>query len=105
MELIPGNDNVFKDIGFDRAEAANLSVRPDLMLDLRKYIESKGWTQREAAAFSASVSRYETRALRHLRSRVVADCDAWYDLDEDGTIGFGDFLLFANAFGTHNSST
>ena len=51
MEVIPGGDNVFEDIGFDRAEAANLKVRADLMLDLRKYIEVNGWTQREAAAF------------------------------------------------------
>ena len=51
MEVILGRDNVFEDIGFDRAEAANLKVRADLMLDLRKYIEVNGWTQREAAAF------------------------------------------------------
>ena len=51
MEVVQGGDNVFEDIGFDRAEAANLKVRADLMLDLRKYIEVNGWTQREAAAF------------------------------------------------------
>lgn len=51
MEVVQGGDNVFQDIGFDRAEAANLKVRADLMLDLRKYIEVNGWTQREAAAF------------------------------------------------------
>ena len=51
MEVVQGGDNVFEDIGFDRAEAANLRVRADLMLDLRKYIEVNGWTQRQAAAF------------------------------------------------------
>ncbi len=51
MEGVQGGENVFEDIGFDRAEAANLKVRADLMLDLRKYIEVNGWTQREAAAF------------------------------------------------------
>ncbi len=51
MEVIQGRENVFEDIGFDRAEAASLKVRADLMLDLRKYIETKRWTQREAAAF------------------------------------------------------
>lgn len=51
MEVVQGGDNVFEDIGFDRAEAASLKVRADLMLDLRKYIEVNGWTQREAAAF------------------------------------------------------
>ena len=51
MEVIQGRENVFEDIGFDRAETASLKVRADLMLDLRKYIETKGWTQREAAVF------------------------------------------------------
>lgn len=51
MEVVHGGDNVFEDIRFNRAEAANLRVRADLVLDLRKYIEVNGWTQREAAAF------------------------------------------------------
>lgn len=50
MEVVQGGENVFEDIGFDRAEAVNLRVRADLMLDLRKYIEVNGWTQRQAAA-------------------------------------------------------
>ena len=51
MEVIQGRDNVFEDIGFEREEAASLKVRADLMLDLRKYIETRGWTQRQAAVF------------------------------------------------------
>ncbi len=51
MEVTQGSDNVFEDIGFDREEAASLKVRADLMLDLRKYIETKGWTQSQAATF------------------------------------------------------
>ena len=51
MEVTQGCDNVFEDIGFEREEAASLKVRADLMLDLRKYIETRGWTQRQAAAF------------------------------------------------------
>ena len=35
----------------EREEAASLKGRADLMLDLRKYIEARGWTQRQAAAF------------------------------------------------------
>lgn len=46
-----GSSNVFADLGFDVEEAANLKVRADLMLDLRNYIESQGWTQEQAAAF------------------------------------------------------
>ena len=44
MEVTQGGDNVFEDVGFDREEAASLKVRADLMLDLRKYIETRGWT-------------------------------------------------------------
>jgi len=51
MKVMQGSDNVFEDIGFDREEAASLKVRSDLMLDLRKYIEMKGWTQSQAATF------------------------------------------------------
>ena len=51
MKVTQGSDNIFEDIGFDREEAASLKVRADLMLDLRKYIEMKGWTQSQAATF------------------------------------------------------
>ncbi len=51
MKVTQGSDNVFEDIGFDREEAASLKIRADLMLDLRKYIETKGWTQSQAATF------------------------------------------------------
>lgn len=57
MEVTRGSDNVFEDIGFEREEAASLKVRADLMLDLKKYIETRGWTQRQAAAFLASPNR------------------------------------------------
>ena len=45
MEVTRGSDNVFEDIGFEREEAVSLKVRADLILDLRKYIETRGWTQ------------------------------------------------------------
>ena len=51
MAVTRGKDNVFEDLGFDAEEAANLKVRADLLLDLRKYILERGWTQEEAAAF------------------------------------------------------
>ena len=51
MEVTRGSDNVFEDIGFEREEAASLKVRADLILCLRKYIEIRKWTQRQAAAF------------------------------------------------------
>ena len=51
MNVTHGSGNVFEDLGFDSDEAANLKVRADLMIDLRRFIEAKGWTQSEAAAF------------------------------------------------------
>jgi predicted XRE-type DNA-binding protein len=51
MQIIHGSDNVFEDVGFAKEESANLKVRADLMLDLRQYIEGRGWTQADAAAF------------------------------------------------------
>ncbi len=46
-----GSNNVFEDLGFDAPEAANLAIRAELMLDLRQFIEEKGWTQSQAAEF------------------------------------------------------
>ena len=51
MSVTHGQDNVLVDLGFDVEEAANLKIRADLMLDLRRYIQDRGWTQVEAAAF------------------------------------------------------
>ncbi len=51
MKVTQGSRNVFEDLGFDTEEAANLKVRADLMIDLRNFIEAKGWTQNEAAVF------------------------------------------------------
>ncbi len=44
-----GKANVFQDLGFDPKESENLRVRADLMIELSRLIESKGWTQEEAA--------------------------------------------------------
>ena len=41
--------NIFQDLGFDPEESENLRLRADLMIDLSKVIDSKGWTQEEAA--------------------------------------------------------
>ncbi|MFC1530628.1 helix-turn-helix domain-containing protein [Gemmatimonadota bacterium] len=44
-----GKANVFQDLGFDPEESENLRVRGDLMIELSRLIENKGWTQEEAA--------------------------------------------------------
>jgi predicted XRE-type DNA-binding protein len=41
--------NVFKDIGFNDVEAASLFARTDLMIQVRKILQKKHCTQREAA--------------------------------------------------------
>ncbi len=51
VTLIPANDNIFLDLGFDRAEATRLNIRADLMLDLQQFIRSQNWTIEEAAQF------------------------------------------------------
>ena len=44
-----GRDNVFDDLGFDPVESANLLLRSDLMVALRKRLDSLRLTQVEAA--------------------------------------------------------
>ena len=51
LTLTPANDNIFLDLGFDRAEATRLNIRADLMLDLQQFIRSQSWTIEEAAHF------------------------------------------------------
>jgi predicted XRE-type DNA-binding protein len=51
IKVTQASDNIFEDLGFTPSEAAALKVRADLMLNLRKYILSQGWTQEQAAAF------------------------------------------------------
>lgn len=48
---VKGSNNIFEDLGFEKEEAINLKIRADLMLDLRKFILSRNWTQAEAAMF------------------------------------------------------
>ena len=50
-QIIKGQDNIFEDLGFEAAEATNLKIRADLILDLQKYIKQQKWTQQEAADF------------------------------------------------------
>ena len=43
------SDNIFRDLGFDDDEAANLLVRADLMLQIKRIIKEQNWTQTQAA--------------------------------------------------------
>ena len=47
--VIKSSGNVFRDLGFPPEEALILSIRSQLIAELRQLIEGKGWTQVEAA--------------------------------------------------------
>ncbi|MEP7152484.1 MAG: XRE family transcriptional regulator [Nitrospira sp.] len=49
MKKRVSTSNVFRDIGFDIEEAANLKLRAMLMVELEKFIQEKGLTQKRAA--------------------------------------------------------
>jgi len=49
MKIIKSTGNVFRDLGFDKKEAANLLIRSKLMVEIKKFIERKKLTQAEAA--------------------------------------------------------
>jgi predicted XRE-type DNA-binding protein len=49
LQIEHSSDNVFKDIGYSDAEAANLLARAELMLKIRDIITENKWSQREAA--------------------------------------------------------
>ena len=72
-QVTPGSDNVFEDVGFEAEEAANLKVRADLLLDLRQYIEARGWTQTEAAAFFGETQPQISNLLKGEISRFSID--------------------------------
>ena len=73
MSVTRGQDNVFEDLGFDAEEAANLKIRADLMLDLRQYIQDRGWTQAEAAAFFGETQPRISNLMKGEISRFSID--------------------------------
>lgn len=49
MRVKRSTGNVFRDLGFPPAEAENLRVRAQLMVEIEKYVRAKGLTQKAAA--------------------------------------------------------
>lgn len=49
VRVVESCGNVFLDLGFDEAEAYVLTFRVQLMAAIERHIETKGWTQAEAA--------------------------------------------------------
>jgi predicted XRE-type DNA-binding protein len=72
-KIIRGSDNVFEDVGFEAEEAANLKIRADLLIDLREYIRSRGWTQADAAAFFGETQPRISNLLKGEISRFSID--------------------------------
>jgi predicted XRE-type DNA-binding protein len=49
LKRVRGSGNIFKDLGFSRAEAENLKLRAELMLRIEEYYRRSGLTQADAA--------------------------------------------------------
>ena len=49
LKMIRGSDNVFLDLGFDKAEAENLKLRSQLMMRIADFYRQSGMTQGAAA--------------------------------------------------------
>ena len=71
--ITQGNDNIFEDLGFEKSEAANLKIRADLMLALKEYIHSQGWTQEQAAEFFAETQPRISNLINGEISRFSID--------------------------------
>jgi len=65
--------NVFAELGFPVEEAENLKIRADLMIDLRQFIQEKGWTQAEAAHFFGETQPRISNLMRGEISRFSVD--------------------------------
>jgi predicted XRE-type DNA-binding protein len=60
--LAKSSGNVFADLGFPPDEVTLLTMQSELIVQLRRLIERKGWTEARAAA-ELGVSRPRIRAL------------------------------------------
>ncbi len=57
-KITDSSGNIFNDLGFSPEESAIYSLRAELMINLRKTIREREWTQEEAAkALSIGQSR------------------------------------------------
>ena len=49
LKYVRGSDNIFIDLGFDKAEAENLKLRSDLIIRIVQFYRKSGATQAKAA--------------------------------------------------------
>jgi len=47
--IIPDSPNIFEDLGFPAQEAEHLIIRADLMLQIRRLIQTHNWTLEQTA--------------------------------------------------------
>lgn len=73
LVVTKGSNNLFEDLGFEKSEAANLKIRADLMLALREYIQSQGWTQEQAADFFQETQPWISNLINGEISRFSVD--------------------------------
>lgn len=50
MKRVVSTENIFRDLGFDDAEAENLKLRSTLMQRVEKFVKQSNMTQSEAAS-------------------------------------------------------
>ena len=62
LKRIRGSGNIFRDLGFDKAEAENLKLRSDLMMRIEDFYRQSGMTQ-AAAARALGITQPRLNAL------------------------------------------
>lgn len=67
LKMIRGSDNIFRDLGFDKAEAENLKLRSQLMMRIDDFYRQSGMTQ-GAAAKALGITQPRLNAL--LKGRI-----------------------------------
>lgn len=51
VKSVKSSGNVFEDLGFEKAQAANMLMRADLMIEIERFIREEKLSQRKAADF------------------------------------------------------
>ncbi len=73
MEKFVGSDNVFEDLGFDKAEAALLKQKSDTALALRKAVARLAISQTKAAEATGMSRATLNRVLKGDLAKVTLD--------------------------------
>jgi len=78
VRVTPSTGNVFRDLGFSKAEAEHLLIRADLLIQLQKAIKARGLKQADAAK---ALRVTQPRVSDLLRGRIdLFSTDALIDM-------------------------